>query len=507
MQFFITFLLMISAAFPALAETEPTKTNTLLLSGSLEFTNIDPSSNGYIFTRMQVIETLFDVDEKGTILPSLATGYQVSDDLKTWTIQLRSGVKFHDGSTLDAQAAAYSLNVALNKYGSLGKAHVESIKAQGSNTLIITLNQPFVSLPAVLANYANAILSRHSYGTDDKVVNLYGSGPYTVYELAPPHKLTVQRFGDYWGKKASIEFATYLTGHRAESRVLQASSGQADIALELPPASLMRLKMNPQLALHSVSLPRTLILKLNNGHPFLDDVNARKALSLAIDRKGLARAVLRTPGSESDQLLPKSMGNWHLDSHQAPEYNLEKAQQLLKQLGWTRNSDGMLEKQGQPFYLTLITYADRPELTNIATALQAQWKKLGVNLRVDITNSSAIPAGHQDGSLDVALIARNYGVIPDPLAVLSSDFGPQGGDWGAMNWSNPELNELFAQLSQTTDANAYREKAQRAAKIIADELPIIAISSYTNQVAVNKRVKGFRFDPFGRSYYLNEMEF
>ncbi len=507
MRFLITFLIMINVAFSASAATEPDKSNTLLLSGSLEFTNIDPSSNGYIFTRMQVIETLFDVDEKGTILPGLASGYRVSQDLKTWTISLRDNVKFHDGSALNAQTAAYSLNVALNKYGSLGKANVSSIEAQGNDTLIVTLSQPFVSLPAVLANYANAILSRNSYGADDKVVNLYGTGPYTIYELAPPHKMTVKRFADYWGKKAQIEYATYLTGHRAESRVLQASSGQADIALELPPASLMRLKMNPQLALHSVALPRTLILKLNNGHEFLKDLEARKALSLAIDRKGLARAVLRTPGSESDQLLPSSISNWHLASRQPTEYNLEKASQLLKQLGWERNSDGMLEKQGQAFNLTLITYADRPELTSIATALQAQWKKLGVSLRVDITNSSAIPAGHQDGSLDVALIARNYGVIPDPLAVLRSDFGPEGGDWGAMNWSNTELNQIFEQLSQTTDANRYREKAQRAAEIIAEQLPVIVISSYTNQVAVNKRVKGFRFDPFGRNYYLNEMEF
>ncbi len=73
--------------------------------------------------------------------------------------------------------------------------------------------------------------------------------------------------------------------------------------------------------------------------------------------------------------------------------------------------------------------------------------------------------------------------------------------------SGAELNELFAQLSQTTDEHIYRQKAQRAAQIIADERPIIAISFYTNQIAVNKRVKGFRFDPFGRSYYLNEMEF
>ena len=181
---------------------------------------------------------------------------------------------------------------------------------------------------------------------------------------------------------------------------------------------------------------------------------------------------------------------------------------LLASLGWKKNAQGMLERNGEPFELTLITYADRPELTTVATAIQAQWEAIGVSTKVEVTNSSAIAMGHQDGSLEVALMARNYGFIADPLGVMLSDFGSNGGgDWGAMNWNNSEFSADLMTLEHTSDPAKYKAIAQRSAQIIYDERPMIPVSAYVQQTSVNTRIKGFRFDPFERSFYLNEMEF
>ena len=146
-----------------------------------------------------------------------------------------------DDSLMNADTVVNSLNITLGKYGSLGKVPVKNIVAQGENKVVIELSEAYKSLPAVFANYSNVILSRASYAEDGKVVNLIGTGPYTLFEVTPPHKITVKKFDGYWAE-SGIEYATYLTGHRGESRVLQTISGQADIALQLPPASIMRLK-------------------------------------------------------------------------------------------------------------------------------------------------------------------------------------------------------------------------------------------------------------------------
>ena len=505
----VFFVSILSGLLAMIACSEQNSSNTLSISAAFEFTSLEPSKDGYVFSRMQALETLLDVDENGVLIPALAKNWLISDDAKTWTFDLRDGVYFHDGVLMDADAVVNSLLIAQSKHGALRNSPIESIHALGEHSVVISLSRPYTPLGAILANYANGILSPAAYGEGDQVQVLSGTGPYKVFQFAPPHKLVVEKFDNYWGKKASIPYVSYLTGHRAESRVLQARSGQVDIVFGLDPASLPSLQRVDILNLHANPLPRTIVLKLNSGHRFLNDVRARKALSLALDREGIAKSILHIPGSEAEQILPASMVNWHLDKiARETEMAAGTPESLLASLGWTKNSQGMLEKDGELFELTMITYADRPELTTVATAIQAQWEAIGITTKVDVSNSSAIPMGHQDNSLEVALMARNYGFIADPLGVMLSDFGTNGGgDWGAMNWSNPAFSADLQALEQTSDPVEYKNLAQRSAQLLYDERPVIPVSSYVQQTSVNTRIQGFRFDPFERSFYLNEMEF
>lgn len=502
-------LLVSSLAMSSLVSfATPNSENTLSISNAFEFNSIDPSKYGHVYTRMQILETLLNVDEKGNLVAALAKSWQVMDEAKRWRLTLRENVRFHDGTIMDAEAVVNSLNIAREKHGVLRKAPVKSIKVIDTNTVEITLTRPYVILGAVLAHYSTGILEPGSYNQEGEVIVLSGTGPYQLYQYAPPHKLVVKKFDNYWGKKASIPYASYLTGHRAESRTMQARSGQADIVFGLNPASLPLLKRLPTLTVHSNPIPRTIALKLNSTHEFLKEIEARQALSFAINRSGIAKGVLRIPGAQAEQLLPASMADWYLTDVSESADLLAQAEKLLASIGWKKNAQGMLEREGKEFELTLITYADRPELTVVATALQDQWKALGVKLTINITNSSAIPAGHHDGSLEVALMARNYGFIANPLGVILSDFNQSGGgDWGAMNWYNDDMQGLLNKLEQTTDTKAFHRLAQQAARLIYQERPMIPVSYYVQQTAVNKRVKGFRFDPFERSFFLNEMEF
>ncbi len=487
-------------------DVSPNKNNTLSISGPWEISSLDPSKQGYILTRMQVIETLLNVDDKGVINSGLATQWESSEDGLTWRFVLRDDVTFHDGSKMDAAAVVRSLAFAQRKHGTLNKADVRGISAVNSNQMEIELGKPYAAFASLLTNYSNAILSPASYNADGAIETLYGSGPYKMESFAPPHKLTVKKFDSYWGEEAKIHFATYLTGHRAESRVLQAKSGEADIVFTIDPSMLTQLMNSDEVQVHSNLIPRTMFIKVNAGHEFLNDVNARKALSMALDRVAIAKNVLGAPGSETAQLMPSSMSQWFIKGVNNNEFNVDKANKLLADLGWKREGNGTLERDGVPFKLTLMTYADRPELTTVATAIQAQWAKIGVDLKVDVTNSSMIPAGHQDGSLEMALIARNFGFSADPLPIISSDFANGGGDWGTMNWDNAIVDGAIAELLNSQDQTRAYELSQKVAKEIYQDTPVIAISSYSQHTSVNKRVKNFKFDPFERNYFINQME-
>lgn len=487
-------------------QEQPQKSNTLSISGPWEMSSLDPSRQGYILMRMQVIETLLNVDKLGLLTPGLATNWHVSHDGLTWSFTLREGVFFHDGTQLNAQATVISLKHANNKHSTLNKSEIESIEAVDEMQLRIQLTTPYRSFGALLSNYSTAIISPSSFTKNGGVLELYGSGAYKMESFSPPHKFMVKKFNNYWGEKAKITFASYLTGHRAESRLLQAKSGQVDIAFTLDPAMLKQLEGSKVLTLHSNQIPRTLFVKVNNSHPFLSDLRARQALSLALDLSAIATNVLHSPGAETTQLVPASMAQWYLQDQPSNKFDLVKAKALLTSLGWQAGDDGILYSDGQPFELTLLTYADRPELTIVATALQAQWAKIGVRVNINVTNSSMIPAGHADGSLEMALIARNFGFIGDPLPIFSTDFANGGGDWGAMNWFDSEVDGAIRQLLVSTDTQENYLLSQKVVQAIHDQQPVFPIANYSQHTAVNKRIKNFQFDPFERNYFINQME-
>ncbi|HGH6013899.1 TPA: ABC transporter substrate-binding protein [Vibrio mimicus] len=489
-----------------LTKTESVPTS-LEISGPFEFNSQDLAKDGYLFSRLQVVETLVGIDENAQPYPLLAKSWSVSNDGLVWRFTLRSSVQFHDGTPLTAEAAANALNHALSKPGVVKQVPIKSIRAEGDE-VVIELNSVYRPMTAVLAHYSLAIASPDSYDANGNIIQLSGTGPYKIAELQAPHKASVVRFTPYWGSPASIETVNYLAGHRSESRALLAQTGQADLVYTLDPISIPSLQQSQDLDLYIESMPRTVLIKLNNEHPLLNHPDVRQAISLAINREGIAQSVLKLPGSEAYQLFSPALGAWHLPEKTLPQRNLDTAKTLLANQGWTMNSQGLLEREGQVFRVQLLTYSDRPELPLIATALQAQLKEAGIQVDISIDNSSAIPAKHHDGTLQMALIARNFGTIADPLPLLLSDFAThQGSDWGPTNWSSPQFSQLLAELSTESDNARYQQLTGQAAQLLANEMPLIPVTYYRQIVSVNKRVAGFSFDPFEINYRIAQMSF
>ncbi|MEL6267663.1 MAG: ABC transporter substrate-binding protein, partial [Pseudomonadota bacterium] len=171
-----------------------------------EITTVDPASSGYVLQRLQIMETLVEVDADGALVPGLATGWEASDDGLTWTFTLREGVSFHDGTTLDAAAATAALTRAQGQPGVLGKAPVAGIEA-GEGAVVVTLEKPFAALPAFLAHYSTVIPAPAAFDAEGTPVAAIGSGPFEVAGIAPPQSVSVTRFDAYWGEAPVIEGA------------------------------------------------------------------------------------------------------------------------------------------------------------------------------------------------------------------------------------------------------------------------------------------------------------
>ena len=492
---------LVMAGAPAAASEAK---DSLALASAWEITSVDPAISGFALQRLQIQENLVDADSEGTLRPGLATEWSKSDDGLTWRFTLRENVSFHDGTPFDAAAAVSALERTAEQPGILENAPLGDITADG-NAVVITLEKPFAALPSLLAHATTIIPAPASFDADGNPVEAIGTGPFKVEDLKLPLGMDLERFDDYWGEKPALAEVSYLAAGRAETRALLAESGEADIVFGFDPAGFTRLQSVDSVETRAVAIPRVVLLKVNAGHPFFADIEARQALSLAIDREGIAAGITRFPEAAATQLFPPALGGWH-DTSLAPlAYDPEKAKDLLAGLGWTPGEDGILEKDGERFSVQLRTFPDRPELPLMATALQDQWRAIGVELDVSVANYSEIPAGHQDGSLEVALYARNYGLTPDPIGTVLNDFGAGGSDWGAMNWDAPKVAEALETIAETADEAIRKPLIAEATAAIHNDLPLMPIIWYQHTVSIAKGLDGVIIDPRQRTYGLERI--
>ena len=479
--------------------------DTLRIVGPFEIHSFQPSASSGLFTRLQVVETLVASDLAGELTPGLSPSWSTSRDQRTWTFDLPTDVTFHDGTPVTPEAVAASLELAAADEASpLAAAPIKKVRG-ADEAVQIELTSAHPALPALLTHYSSAVHAPSAYDEKGTVTQVVGTGPYRVTRAELPSSVETTRFADWRGEAPTIANVSFQSVPRAESRALMATSGQADVVFGLEPAGRDRVEGTDGVGMVSSLQPRTLYLKVNGEHEALGDVRVRRALSLALDREAIAHAVLRERDLAATQLFPPSLAAWHDPDLEPLTHDPERARELLLRAGFTEASGGTLSRDGRPLRITLTSYPDRPELPALATAVQAAWRDIGVDLTVDVTNSSEIPARHQDGTLDVGLLARHLALVSDPLVTVADTFAPRGSDWGAMRWQDQAVTEAVEQLL-VGDSEAREEELRSVISGTAqEELPVIPVAWYRMNAAVSEQVEGFVLDPLEHTWRLTEV--
>lgn len=494
-------------AQPEQSQKNPETLPLVTVVAPWELNSLDLNQSGVIFQRMNIAETLVEANLEGQLVEGLATKWESNNDATAWTFTLRDA-KFHNGKPLTAQAVEKSLKIALSKPGVLQKAFIKEIKALENNQIQFELTKSFVPFPSFLTHYTTLILAEESFDEKGNVAQLIGTGAFKATKIEAPQKLESVRFDEYWGNKPQLQQANYLASSRSETRTLMAQSDQTSLVFNLDKASVARLKADPSLQLINTSIARTTQLKMDVAKPFFNDLAIRQALSQAINRKAIAEQVLKIQDGMADQILPKAFADWRVATTEptlSHDETIAKIKENLTASGYEYNAEGKLTKEGKPFTFTLRTYSDRPELPIIATILQAEWKKIGVDINVSVGNFSEIPLGHQNGTLEMALYAFNYAKTLDPFALLVQDFANGGSDWGTMNWHNDSLDHALKQLETEIDPEKSKQLKQQVSQIIHDELPIIPIVYDQQTVVGHQGINGLTLDPFERRFYLEKL--
>lgn len=476
---------------------------TLRIAGPFEVHSLDPAADGEIFTRLQVAETLVTSDTEGQLAPALATAWTSSKDYTTWKFDLVDEATFHDGTALTADVVVAALEKAAAVTASpLADVPIAQMRAEGGS-VVIDLEDPYFTLPAVLTHYSTAILAPAAYD-GNRVTEVIGTGPYRIDEIELPAAITTIRSETWRGEAPEVERVSFQSVSRAESRALMAVSDQADVVFGLEPAGRQRVDSSDDVRMESSLQPRTILMKVNAGHPILGDVRVRRALSLALDREAMAEAVLREKELAATQLLPPSLEAWQADVEPLV-HDTEGARRLLAEAGWEPDDDGDLRKDGKPLRLNLLTYPDRAELPALATAIQAQLGEIGVEIDVEVANSSEVPARHADGSIELALIAKHFALVSDPLVDVATVFAADGADWGVTGWSSPAVQDAVSGLEEGAIGDVAQQHRDTIVRTAQEELPLVPVAWYRMNAAVSDDVEGFVMDPLETSWRITDL--
>jgi peptide/nickel transport system substrate-binding protein len=466
-----------------------------------EADGFDPLLSGYIFIRMSCTEPLTRSDRNGGIEPCLAEKWSMSNDGLVWKFDIRPNVVFHDGTKLTAEIASKALNRTFSK-GSLFKGTPVVFITAEENSVIITTSRPFSPLPWYLANYAASIFSPTSFDTNDNCVAVIGTGMYKMTSYEGKTVFDFELFDKYWGQTdTNITKTRYLAVVSPETRAMMAESGEGHVVVDIPAESALYLSELSEVSVVNQLIPRVRSLILNADLPVLKTPDLRRAVSLAIDRRSIAVAIHKNESLAATQLLA-DITPWHIKDLETLTHNPQEASAIFAREGWKLNKNGVLEKEGKEFELEILTYTSRPDLPVVAQALQEQLAKVGIKVTIAIDSSSVINARHNDGTLQTALLGRNYSLIPDPIGNIAADFSNPRDSMGAMNWNSSKVDNAASAYMEAFDPKVAQEARREIMNILQRELPVLPITWYSNQIAVSQNIENTNFDPYELRGYL-----
>ena len=255
---------------------------------------LDPARSGTFVGRIvfaAVCDKLIDTDAKNNFVPQLATAWRWSPDDLALTVTLRDGVRFQDGSKLDADAVKANLERYRSAPESLRKSElkpVSSIEVIDPHTVRLHLSQPYAPLVAVLADRAGMMVSPAAF-SHDVSQDLACAGPFKLTERVAQDRIVVDRFPGYWNANAiHLDRIVYEPIPDTTVRLVNLQAGQLDMVERLGPTDVATVKKNPKLKLVTSTALAYYSISINLAAPDspLKDPRVRAALEASIDRSG-----------------------------------------------------------------------------------------------------------------------------------------------------------------------------------------------------------------------------
>lgn len=466
--------------------------NDLVVVRAEDAATVDPAA-GYtpadISVSNQLYDRLFQVAADGaTIEPSLAESAEVSEDGLTWTITLKSDIKFSDGTELTSADVVYSLlrSRDANQGFSFLLGEISEIAAVDKHTVVISTPAPSATLLPSLSAWVASILPENLLGhsEDEFFKNPIGSGPFTLGKWSQGQSITLESRDDYWQQGGpSIDSVTWNVVPDPNTRVSQVQGGLADAAMDIPQNRISTLNETDGFEAGSFPSNFTTYLIFNEAFEPFQDVHVRRAISMVIDREALSNTTLFGTGEAACSMLPPSMP--FASKPDCVQYDVASAKQELA------------KSQSPEGFAVEFTIDNLPTSTATAQFIQAALSQLGIDATIKTVDSGQLYTVFDQSAYQLGLAAWNSD-IPDPDAQVSFMLDPNaGGNAYYTGYNNPQVNELIVAGRQEIDPAQRAKIYAEIQQIAADELPHLPLSHMGAPWLWSTSVEGFSVNPMG----------
>ena len=293
-------------------------------------------------------EGLFAFDKDLKIQNVLAESYTVSKDGLVYTLKLRQGVKFHDGTDFNAEAVKVTLDRVLNADNKLARFNqfnrVDQVEAIAPYSVRITLKEPFGPFINSLAHASAAMISPAAlkkYGNKDIAFNPVGTGPFTFVEWKQTDFVKAKKFDGYWKKGyPKVDSVTWKPVLENNTRAAMLQTGETDFAFPLPYEQAAELEKNTKLKLVTGPSIITRYVSFNMQQKPFDNLKVRQAINYAINKEALAKVAFGGYAVPAQGIVPQGVKYAH---QMAPwPYDPKKARELLKEAGYANGFESVL---------------------------------------------------------------------------------------------------------------------------------------------------------------------
>ncbi len=486
----------------------------VLRVGLRKLTTIDPALGAndpeVMFNRLQY-DYLVEILPDGTLEPSLATGWQISDDGLQYTFTLRENVTFEDGSSFGADDVVFTFERLVSEgssiVGLMGQDEDDNatwtVEAADDLTAVFTLEEPNADFIYGVASRFAMILSSESdavneFGDgEDTYASFNGTGPFVLVEYATDQVARFVANQDYWGGAPALEGIELVFFDDDQSQLDAFRGGSLDFIIKVPDELTPALERVPD---------STVITRPTNTHPVVrlradegsigEDVRVRQAFKFATDRELLNLDALDGAGTvaNNDPIGPNYGALYNPQENR--EHDPQRARELIAEVLADGTGNGyVVEVDGEarvevPFYV-----GDTFEYARVAEFLQQQWRESNIYVDLNVVPENVYYADGDNNWLNTQLGMTAWGDRPTPQEYLSVAY-LEGAAFNESQWANDELAQLAAESSRTADIDARAAIYNQISRVFLESGPII-IPYFRPVVAAHRNnVVGIELHPF-----------